>query len=160
MGNGISPFDAYLSLRGSKTMEVRVERTCSNAMTIAKWLEKHAKIVRVLYPGLPSHPNHQAALKNRANPKLSGGSGMMSLYLKGDIKKTHKFLASLRLWTLAESLGGATSLIQSPAVMTHASVPPEKRKALGIDDNLVRISCGIEGVDDLIADLKQALEKI
>lgn len=154
MGNGISPFDAYLALRGSKTMEIRLEKTCSNALAIAKWLEKHPKIEKVLYPGLPSHPQHKAALKNRANTKLSGGSGMLCFYLKGDIKKSSKFLSNVKLLTLAESLGGVQSLIQCPAVMTHASVPPEKRKALGIDDNLVRMSTGIEGVEDLINDLK------
>lgn len=160
MGNGISPFDAYMALRGSKTMEIRVMKSCDNAMEVAKWLEKHAKIEKVLYPGLPSHPNHKAALKNRASTKLSGGSGMLCFYIKGDIKKTSKFLSSVKLMTLAESLGGVNTLIQSPAVMTHASVPPEKRKMLGIDDNLIRMSVGIEGAEDLINDLKQALAQI
>lgn len=111
MGNGIAPLDAYLTLRGTKTLEIRVEKTCENAMTIAKFLEKHPKIEKVLYPGLPSHPHHKAALANRANPKLSGGSGMLCFYLKGDLKKTAKFLSSVRLLTLAESLGGVVTLI-------------------------------------------------
>ena len=157
MGNGISPFDAYLALRGAKTMELRVMKSCDNAMEIAKYLEKHPKIQKVLYPGLPSHPNHKVALKNRANAKHSGGSGMLCFYIKGDIKKTAKLLSSVKLMTLAESLGGVQTLIQAPAVMTHASVPPEKRKLLGIDDNLVRLSVGIEGAADLLNDLKQAL---
>jgi cystathionine gamma-lyase len=114
----------------------------------------------VIYPGLPSHPQHEAALKNRSDPKYSGGSGMLGFYVKGDIKKAHTFLSSVKIFTLAESLGGVESLIESPAIMTHGSVPPEHRKMLGIDDNYVRVSVGIEEVEDLIQDLKQALDKI
>jgi len=117
-------------------------------------LEKHPKVVKVLYPGLPSHPDYKIAIKNRSNNKASGGSGMLAFYIKGDIKKTNKFLSSLKVVTLAESLGGVESLIESPALMTHGSVPAEKRKELGIDDNFVRLSTGIEEVEDLIADLK------
>merc|ERR1711935_750244 len=122
-----SAFDAWVALRGSKTLQVRVEKCCTNAMAIAKWLESHPKIEKVLYPGLPSHPHHKIALKNRADPKLSGGSGMLGFYIKGDLNKTNKFLSSLKLITLAESLGGVESLIESPALMTHGSVPVEIR---------------------------------
>lgn len=135
-------------------------RAADNAMVVAKYLEKHPKISKVLYPGLPSHPDHKIALKNRANSKLSGGSGMLSFYIKGDIKKANKFLSSLHLITLAESLGGVESLIESPALMTHGSVPPAHRKLLGIDDNFIRFSVGVEDIDDLIRDLHQALAKI
>jgi cystathionine gamma-lyase len=124
-------------------------------------LESHKKIVKVLYPGLPSHPHHKIAQKNRSNPKTqSGGSGMVSFYVKGNLAKTNQFLSSLKVITLAESLGGVESLIESPALMTHGSVPAEHRKLLGIDDNFVRLSTGIEDIDDLMNDLKQALAKI
>ena len=123
MGTSIAPFDAWVALRGSKTIELRVEKHCENAMKIAKWLESHPKITKVLYPGLPSHPHHKIAKKNAARPGLSGGSGMLSFYIKGNLAKTNKFFASLKLVTLAESLGGVESLINHPAKMTHASVP-------------------------------------
>ena len=160
IGTFIAPFDAWIALKGSKTLGIRAERASSNALAIAKHLEKHPMIKKVIYPGLPSHPHHKIALKNRANAKCNGGSGMLSIYIKGDIKKTNKFLSSLHVFTLAESLGGVESLIESPALMTHGSVPPEHRKMLGIDDNFVRLSVGIEDVDDLIADLDQALAKL
>ena len=123
MGTAISPFDAWLVLRGSKTMELRVEKACDNALKIAKWLEAHQKITKVLYPGLPSHPHHKVSKKNAARPGLSGGSGMISFYVKGNLAKTNKFFSSLKLIVLAESLGGVESLINHPAKMTHASVP-------------------------------------
>ena len=154
MGYWISPFDAWIALKGSKTLKLRAERASENAMTIAKMLEKHPKIQKVLFPGLPSHPHHKIALKNRASPKYNGGSGMMGFYIKGDIKKANKFLSSLKVITLAESLGGVESLIENPALMTHGSVPPEHRKMLGIDDNYCRLSTGIEDIEDLIADIK------
>ena len=154
IGACISPFDGYIALKGAKTMKLRVEQASKNALEIAKMLEKHPKITKVLYPGLPSHPDYKIALKNRSNNKSSGGSGMLSFYIKGDLKKTNKFLSSLSVCTLAESLGGVETLIESPALMTHGSVPAEKRKALGIDDNFVRLSTGIEEVEDLINDLK------
>jgi cystathionine gamma-lyase len=160
MGGMIAPFDAWIALRGSKTLAIRAERAAENALAIAKWLEKHPKIEKVLYPGLPSHPHHKIALKNRAHSKLSGGSGMISFYIKGDLNKTNKFLSSLHVITLAESLGGVESLIESPALMTHGSVPAEHRKMLGIDDNFVRLSTGIENIEDLIGDLEKALAKI
>ena len=161
MGTCIAPFDAWIALRGSKTLGIRAERAADNALAIAKMLEKHKKIVKVLYPGLPSHPHHAAAKKNRSNPaKQSGGSGMISFYVKGNLAQTNKFLSSLKVITLAESLGGVESLIESPALMTHGSVPAEHRKVLGIDDNFVRLSTGIEDINDLLADLNQALAKI
>ena len=159
-GGIISAFDAWVALRGTKTLEVRVEKACSNAMIIAKFLEAHPKVVKVLYPGLPSHPHHQIAKKNRSKAKYSGGSGMLSFYIKGDINKASKLMSSLKLITLAESLGDVQTLIESPALMTHGSVPPAHRKKLGIDDNFLRISSGNEDPDDIIADLKQALAKI
>lgn len=159
-GGIICPFDAWLCLRGTKTLEVRVEKACSNAMIIAKFLEKHPKIEKVLYPGLPSHPHYKIALKNRAKAKFSGGSGMLSFYIKGNLQKASKLMSGLKVITLAESLGDVQTLIESPALMTHGSVPPAHRKKLGIDDNFLRISSGNEDPDDIIADLKQALSKI
>jgi len=160
MGTKIAPFDAYLALRGSKTLEIRAFKAAENALTIAKWMEKHPRIEKVLYPGLPSHPHHKIAKKNAANAKMSGGSGMVSFYVKGNAAKAHKFLSSLKVITLAESLGGVESLIELPAVMTHGSVPAAHRKVLGIDDNFVRLSTGIENIEDLIADLDQALKQM
>jgi cystathionine gamma-lyase len=154
MGTMIAPFDAYIALKGAKTIELRVQKASENALAIAKFLEKHPKIVKVLYPGLPSHPHYKIALKNRANKNCSGGSGMVSFYVKGNLAKTNKFLSSLHVMTLAESLGGVETLIESPALMTHGSVPAAHRKVLGIDDNFVRLSTGIENIDDLINDLK------
>ena len=159
-GGIISPFDAWVALRGAKTLEVRVEKCCSNAMAIAKFLEAHPKVEKVLYPGLPSHPHHKIAVKNRSRAKYSGGSGMLAFYIKGDIKQASKLMSSLQIISLAESLGDVTSLIESPALMTHGSVPPAHRKMLGIDDNFLRMSCGNEDPEDLINDLKKALAKI
>ena len=139
---------------------MRAEKAADNALEVAKHLEKHAKVSKVIYPGLKSHPHHAAALKNRAHKHLSGGSGMLGFYIKGDIKKANKFLSSLHIITLAESLGGVESLIENPALMTHGSVPKEQRIKLGIDDNYCRLSCGIENIQDLIKDLDGALSKI
>jgi len=127
MGTIISPFNAWLACRGSKTLKLRAEKCSDNALIIAKWLEAHPKIEKVMYPGLPSHPHHKNALKARANPKLNGGSGMMAFYVDGDLKMCNTFLSSLKLCILAESLGGVETLIESPALMTHGSVPPAKR---------------------------------
>ena len=154
LGNIMSPFSAYLALRGSKTLEVRAEKAADNAFIIAKYLEKHPKIEKVLHPGLKSHPHYALAQKNKAHPHLNGGSGMMGIYIKGDLKKTNKFLSSLKLFVLAESLGGVECLIESPALMTHGSVPAEHRKKLGIDDNYCRVSIGIENVQDIINDIE------
>lgn len=160
MGGCIAPFDAWIALRGSKTLQIRAERAADNALALAKMLEKHPKVTKVLYPGLPSHPHHKVALKNRAHNKLNGGSGMVSFYVKGGAKEAGKFLSSLNVITLAESLGGVESLIELPAVMTHGSVPAEHRAMLGIDDNFVRLSTGIEDIADLEHDIKQALAKM
>lgn len=160
MGTMIAPFDAWVALRGSKTLDVRMQRASENALAVCHWLLKHPKIEKVFYPGHPSHPHHKIALKNRAHKKLSGGSGMISFYVKGDLKKCNTFLSSLKVFTLAESLGGVESLAESPALMTHGSVPAEHRKQLGIDDNFCRFSVGIEAQEDLINDLDQALRRI
>lgn len=149
-----SPFDCYLVNRSLKTLALRMERHKSNSLAIAKYLEKHPKVERVLHPGLPSHPQHELAKK-----QTYGHSGIMSFYIKGGMKESTVFLQSLEVFTLAESLGGYESLAEVPSVMTHASVPAEQRAALGITDNLIRLSVGLEDADDLIVDLKQALEK-
>ena len=160
IGTMMAPFDAWIAFRGCKTVKLRVMKSADNALEIAKWLEKHPKIEKVLYPGLPSHPHHKIALKNRSSKNLSGGSGMLGFYIKGNLAKTNKFLSSLKLITLAESLGGVESLIESPALMTHQSVPVEIRNAVGISDNYCRFSSGIEEVEDIMADINQALAKI
>ncbi|MCC6971195.1 MAG: cystathionine gamma-synthase [Phycisphaerales bacterium] len=145
--------DCFLMLRSTKTLHVRMQRHCENAMTIARWLEKHAKIEKVIYPGLESHPQH--ALAKKQMPR--GFGGMISCVVKGGLEPSRRMLERVSLFSLAESLGGVESLIEHPAIMTHASVPIEARKALGIADGLVRLSVGIEDVDDLIADLDRAL---
>ena len=161
MGTMIAPFDAFIALKGSKTLALRAERAASNALAIAKHLEKHPKITKVVYPGLPSHPHHKIAKRNAADPKTqSGGSGMLSFYVRGGQKQCDTFLSALSIITLAESLGGVESLIEAPAVMTHGSVPAEHRAKLGILDNFVRMSAGVENVEDLINDLDAALKKI
>jgi cystathionine gamma-lyase len=147
------PMDCFLLLRSTKTMHVRVERHCENAMKVARWLASHGRIEKVIYPGLESHPQHAVAKK-----QMKGGfGGMITAVLKGGLEESRRFLERVRLFSLAESLGGVESLIEHPAIMTHASVPAENRAALGIVDGLVRLSVGIEDVDDLIADLEQAL---
>lgn len=152
VGAVAGPFDSFLALRGLKTLHLRMERHCSNALRIAQWLEAHPGVRRVIYPGLPSHPQHQLARK-----QMSGFGGMISVVLRGDLNATRIFLENCRLFALAESLGGVESLIEHPAIMTHASLPPEQRAALGIGDTLVRISVGVEDVEDLIEDLDSAL---
>jgi cystathionine gamma-lyase len=154
LGNVISPFSAYLCLRGSKTLEVRAVKAADNALIVAKHLEKHPKIEKVIHPGLKSHPHYAVAQKNKLSKEMNGGSGMMGIYVKGDLAMTNKFLSSLKLFVLAESLGGVECLIESPALMTHGSVPAEHRKMLGIDDNFCRVSIGIESVKDIIADIE------
>jgi cystathionine gamma-lyase len=146
------PQDCFLVMRGLKTLHVRMERHAQNAMAIAQYLEKHPKIERVIYPGLPSHPQHEIARR-----QMSGFGGMITFFIQGGLPQARTFLEKVRLFTLAESLGGVESLIEHPAIMTHASIPAETRKTLGIHDNLVRISCGIEDLADLKADLEQAL---
>ena len=151
-GGVAGPFDSFLVLRSLKTLSLRMERHCENALVLAQWLEKHPKINQVIYPGLASHPQHQLAKK-----QMHAFGGMISIEINGDLEFTKQFLSRCELFTLAESLGGVESLIEHPAIMTHASIPPAQRKALGITDGFVRLSVGIEHVDDLIADLKQAL---
>ncbi|MEO8400586.1 MAG: PLP-dependent aspartate aminotransferase family protein [Gammaproteobacteria bacterium] len=146
------PFDSFLALRGLKTLSLRMERHCSNAMELASWLEKHPKVARVIYPGLASHPQHALAKKQMAN-----FGGMITAELKGDLQTTVRMLERCEIFALAESLGGVESLIEHPAIMTHASIPVEQRLQLGIKDSLIRISVGVEGVLDLKADLNQAL---
>jgi len=154
MGTGLPAFESWLALRGSKTLNVRVKQSNSNAMVIAKLLENHPKIEKCVYPGLKSHPQHKIVKKNS-----TGFGGMISFYVKGDIKMADKFLRALSVVTLAESLGGVESLIEHPALMTHGSVPADHRAKLGIADNFIRMSCGIETQADLVEDIMQALEK-
>ena len=154
VGGVPGPFDAFLTLRGIKTLAVRMERHCGNAMHVAAWLEKHPKVERVIYPGLASHPQHTLAAR-QMNARYGG---MVTAVLKGGLGASRRFLERCKLFTLAESLGGVESLIEHPAIMTHASLPEDVRAGLGIDDGLVRLSVGIEAVDDLIAELKYALE--
>jgi cystathionine gamma-lyase len=149
-----SPFDAFLTLRGIKTLAVRMERHCLNASRIAAFLEKHPRVQRVYYPGLESHPQHSLAQRQMRGRY----GGMVTAVLKGGLPVSRRFLERCKLFTLAESLGGVESLIEHPAIMTHASLPEDVRAGLGIDDGLVRLSVGIEDVDDLIAELKYALE--
>jgi cystathionine gamma-lyase len=153
-----SPFDAFLTLRGIKTLAVRMERHCGNAMHVAAFLSKHPKVERVIYPGLPSHPQHTLAAQ-QMNARYGG---MVTAVLKGGaegaMSASRRFLERCSLFTLAESLGGVESLIEHPAIMTHASLPEDVRAGLGIDEGLVRLSVGIESVDDLIAELNHALE--
>ena len=152
VGSIASPFDSFLALRGLKTLAIRMERHSANASAIAQWLDRHPKIERVIYPGLPSHPQYSLAQR-----QMSGYGGMIAAALKGGEEEARRFLQRCELFTLAESLGGVESLIEHPAIMTHSSVPEEVRYALGISDGLVRISVGIEDIDDLILDLESAL---
>jgi cystathionine gamma-lyase len=145
-----SPMDCYLVLRGLKTLVVRMERHAQGALTIARWLEAHPQVERVHYPGLPSHAQH--ALAGR---QMRGFGGMISFVLRGGLPAARAFLESVRVFACAESLGGVESLIELPAIMTHASIPAEQRAALGIADGLIRASVGIEHVDDLIEDLER-----
>ena len=155
MGAVPSPFDCYLVLRGLKTLPVRMERHCKNASAIASYLEAHAAVERVFYPGLPSHPQHAVARR-----QLAAGGGMVTAVLKGGLDAARHMLSSTHLFVCAESLGGVESLIELPALMTHAGVPPETRAALGIVDGLVRLSVGLEAEADLRADLEQALSSL
>jgi cystathionine gamma-lyase len=147
------PFDSFLALRGLKTLPLRMRQSSESAKAIAERLERHPRVERVLYPGLPSHP--QSALAARQMP--NGGSGIVTIFLKGGLAEARSFLERLELFTIAESLGGVESLVDHPAIMTHASVPPEARAKLGISDSLVRLSVGIEEAGDLVADLENAL---
>ncbi len=146
------PFDSFLALRGLKTLALRMERHCSNAEAVARYLEDHPKIERVFYPGLESHPQHVLA-----GQQMRAFGGMVTAVIAGGLDAARRFLERVDLFALAESLGGVESLIEHPAIMTHASLPEEKREELGISDGLVRLSVGVENVDDLISDLAQAL---
>ena len=155
VGGIAGPFDSFLVLRGIKTLALRMERHCANAQTIAEALDRHPSVRRVVYPGLSNHPQHELARR-----QMSGFGGMVTVELARDLAGSRRVLERVRLFTLAESLGGTDSLIEHPAIMTHASVPTEQRSALGIGDSLVRLSIGIEDADDLMADLEQALSVI
>jgi cystathionine gamma-lyase len=152
VGSISGPFDSFLALRGLKTLSLRMERHCASALKIAAFLEQHPQIERVIYPGLASHPQHALARR-----QMNGFGGIVTARVRGGLEATKRFLERCRLFTLAESLGGVESLIEHPAIMTHASVPPHVRAGLGIDNGLVRLSVGIEDADDLIADLRSAL---
>lgn len=149
------PFDAFLALRGLKTLPIRIERHNQNAIEIANFLEKNKKIDNVIYPGLKSFKQYELA-----KSQMNGFGGIISFYLKADLKKTKRFLESFEIFALAESLGGVESLIEHPAIMTHASVKKKDRDLLGISDNFVRISVGIEDIDDLIFDIESALARM
>jgi cystathionine gamma-lyase len=154
MGGSQTAFDSFLVMRGTKTLPVRMERHQHNALAVARWLEARPEVERVFYPGLRSHPQHALARR-----QMSGFGGMVSFVLREDRKtlaRAKAFLKALRVFTCAESLGGVESLAEHPAIMTHASIPPERRRALGISDGLIRLSVGIEHIDDLLADLEQA----
>jgi cystathionine gamma-lyase len=152
VGAVAGPFDSFLALRGLKTLALRMERHCQNAAAVAAWLEKHPKVERVHYPGLPSHPQHALAKR-----QMHGFGGMVTAILTGTLADSRRFLERCQIFALAESLGGVESLIEHPAIMTHASLPPDTRAQLGIGDGLVRLSVGVEDETDLIADLAQAL---
>ena len=148
----MNPFDSFLLLRSLKTLPVRMERHCKNAQDIAVFLESHSSIEKVIYPGLESHPQHNIAKK-----QMNGFGGMISVVIKGGLESATNFLEKTKLFSLAESLGGVESLIEHPAIMTHASIPPEVREEIGISDGLVRLSVGIESIDDLLEDIESSL---
>ena len=152
IGSVASPFDSFLTLRGMKTLALRMQRHCENGQAIAEWLEARKDVAKVIYPGLPSHPQHELAKR-----QMSGFGGMITAVLDRDLAGTKRMLERTELFTLAESLGGVESLIEHPAIMTHASIPAETRARIGISDGLIRLSVGVENVDDLIADLERAL---
>ncbi|MFN3536567.1 MAG: cystathionine gamma-synthase [Brevundimonas sp.] len=153
VGGVMGPFDAFLANRGLKTLGLRMKAHNENALAVARWLETHAGIERVIYPGLESHPQHALA-KRQMNGAFGG---MVSVLIDGDLARTKQVLERVAVFTLAESLGGVESLVNHPAIMTHASVPKDVREAGGVTDNLIRLSVGVEDIDDLIADLDQAL---
>ncbi len=152
VGGVQGPFDSFLALRGLKTLHLRMKAHCENAMQLALWLENHPAIEKVIYPGLPSHPQHALAKQ-----QMYGFGGMITLYLKGGLDAARRFMERTELFACAESLGGVESLVNHPAIMTHASIPPERRAALGVTDNLVRLSVGVEDVQDLRNELESAL---
>lgn len=155
IGAILSPFDSYLVLRGIKTLAIRMERHCQNASDIAKYLESHPKVRGVYYPGLKSHPQHELAVR-----QMSGFGGMISFEIDGGLEEARTFLENLKIFSLAESLGGVESLVEHPALMTHASIPRMEREKVGITDSLIRVSVGIEDVNDLKEDLDKALRRV
>ena len=152
VGGVPSPLDSFLVLRGLKTLHVRMQRHAENALAVARFLEGHPQVERVTYPGLPSHPQHALAQR-----QMTGFGGMLTFVIRGGLGAARAFLENVRIFACAESLGGVESLIEHPAIMTHASVPRETREALGIADGLIRVSAGIESADDLLADLERGL---
>lgn len=150
-----SPFDSFLAMRSLKTLAVRMRAHAENAMAVAEFLKSHKQVEKVIYPGLPQHPHHALA-----KSQMSGFGGMVSFVVKGALSQARAFMESVKIFSLAESLGGVESLVNHPAIMTHASVPAETRKTLGITDTLIRLSVGIETQKDLIQDLEQALDKV
>jgi cystathionine gamma-lyase len=150
VGGVPGPMDCFLVLRGLKTLHVRMARHAENALRVARWLEEHPLVERVTYPGLPSHPQHALAAR-----QMTGFGGMLTFVIRGGLEAARTFLETVRIFACAESLGGVESLIEHPAIMTHASVPKATREALGIADGFIRVSCGIEHADDLIADLER-----
>ncbi len=153
VGAVAGPFDAFLAMRGLKTLHLRMKAHCEGALELARWLEKHPAIERVIYPGLKSHPQHALAKR-----QMDGYGGIISVEIKGGLKKATRMLERCELFALAESLGGVESLIEHPAIMTHASVPAANRKRLGISDGLVRLSVGVENIEDLELELSHALK--
>lgn len=155
MGAVQGPFDSFMCLRSLKTLPLRMKAHAQNAQAVAEFLESHPKVQKVLYPGLKSHPQHALAQE-----QMLGMGGMITFYIKGGLESARAFLENVQVFSLAESLGGVESLIEHPAIMTHASVPAETRQQLGIDDSLIRLSVGVEDLDDLLADLKSAFDKV
>ncbi len=160
IGSILGPFDSYMVLRGIKTLAVRMRQHCENGTKIAQWLDQHPKIERVAYPGLSNHPQHELAKRQMRWCDTPVGGGMITMFIKGGLDESRRFLENVTVFALAESLGGVESLVDHPAIMTHASVPKAQREALGITDNLVRLSVGIEDCEDLIADLEHALAAV
>jgi cystathionine gamma-lyase len=154
VGGVQGPFDSFLALRGLKTLHLRMKAHCENAQALAEWLALHPSIEKVVYPGLRSHPQHELAVR-----QMDGGGGMVSIWVKGGLEAASRMMEHCELFTIAESLGGVESLVNHPAIMTHASIPRERREQLGIADNLVRLSVGVENLDDLKSELDGALGK-
>jgi cystathionine gamma-lyase len=154
-GAVLSPFDSFLLMRGLKTLQLRMEKHCENAFKLAEFLENHPKVEKVIYPGLKSFPQHELAKQ-----QMKGFGGMITFLLSGGLNESRRFLENTKIFALAESLGGIESLIEHPAIMTHASIPKETREELGVADNLIRVSVGLEDIEDLIADMEEALAAV
>jgi cystathionine gamma-lyase len=154
-GAVLSPFDSFLLMRGLKTLQLRMEKHCENAFKLAEFLENHPNVEKVIYPGLKSFPQYELAKQ-----QMKGFGGMITFLLRGGLDESRRFLENTKIFTLAESLGGIESLIEHPAIMTHASIPKETREELGVADNLIRVSVGLEDIEDLIADMEEALAAI